>query len=75
MLPEGHAPFGIQAFGDRIHVTCAKQDEEGEDEQAGAGLGVLSVFDTEGTLSACGAPGLAAPRRRSTRPPRTIPRV
>jgi uncharacterized protein (TIGR03118 family) len=49
-LPEGYAPFGIQAVGDRVYVTYAKQDEAGEDEQAGAGLGVLNVFDTEGTL-------------------------
>jgi uncharacterized protein (TIGR03118 family) len=49
-LPEGYAPFGIQAIGSRIFVAYAKQDEEGEDEVAGQGLGIVDVYDTEGGL-------------------------
>jgi uncharacterized protein (TIGR03118 family) len=49
-LPAGYAPFGIQAIGDRIYVAYAKVDPATQDEQAGAGLGVLDVFDTGGTL-------------------------
>jgi uncharacterized protein (TIGR03118 family) len=49
-LPAGYAPFGIQAIGDRIYVSYAKQDAAAEDEVAGAGLGAVNVFDTAGTL-------------------------
>jgi uncharacterized protein (TIGR03118 family) len=49
-LPAGYAPFNIQAIGDRLYVAYAKQDEEGEDEVPGPGLGLLDVFDTAGTL-------------------------
>jgi uncharacterized protein (TIGR03118 family) len=49
-LPAGYAPFGIQAIEDRIYVGYAKQEANGEDEQHGAGLGVLDVFDTAGAL-------------------------
>jgi len=51
-LPEGYAPFGIQAIGSRIFVAYAKQDEEGEDEVAGQGLGFVDVYDTDGGLVA-----------------------
>lgn len=49
-LPVGYAPFGIQAVGDRIYVSYAKQDAQAHDEVAGAGLGVVDVFDTSGKL-------------------------
>jgi len=49
-LPAGYAPFGIQAIGDRVYVAYAKQDADAEDEEAGPGLGMLNVFDTDGTL-------------------------
>jgi uncharacterized protein (TIGR03118 family) len=49
-LPAGYSPFGIQAIGDRIYVAYAKLDVNGEDEQHGAGLGMLNVFNTDGTL-------------------------
>ena len=49
-LPAGYAPFGIQAIGDRIYVAYAKLDPSTQEEQAGAGLGVLDVFDSAGTL-------------------------
>jgi uncharacterized protein (TIGR03118 family) len=49
-LPTGYAPFGIQAIGDRIYVAFAKQAASGPDEVAGAGLGIIDVFDTSGVL-------------------------
>ena len=49
-LPTGYAPFGIQTLSGRIFVTFAKQGTGGTDEVAGQGLGVVDVFDTDGTL-------------------------
>jgi uncharacterized protein (TIGR03118 family) len=49
-LPAGYAPFGIQAIGDRIYVAYAQRETSGDDEQAGAGLGAIDVFDTAGNL-------------------------
>jgi uncharacterized protein (TIGR03118 family) len=49
-LPKGFAPFGIQAVGNRIVVTYAKQDADAEDDLHGAGLGFADVYDTGGTL-------------------------
>ncbi len=49
-LPKGYAPFGIQAVGDKIVVTYAKQDAAREDEVAGRGLGFVDAFDTQGNL-------------------------
>jgi uncharacterized protein (TIGR03118 family) len=47
-LPDGYAPFGIQAAGDRLYVAYAKQAAGVADPVPGAGLGVISVFDTGG---------------------------
>lgn len=50
-LPSTYAPFGIQAIGGDIYVTYAKQEEPGSDEEeAGAGLGLVNVFDPQGHL-------------------------
>lgn len=49
-LPAGYAPFGIQALGNSIYVAYARQDAQAEDEVAGAGLGVVDVFDSDGNL-------------------------
>jgi uncharacterized protein (TIGR03118 family) len=51
-LPDGYAPFNVQAIGDRIFVAYAKQDEEGEDEVAGQGLGFVDAYDLAGNLLA-----------------------
>jgi uncharacterized protein (TIGR03118 family) len=51
-LPNGYAPFGIQAIGSQIFVAFAKQDEDAEDEVAGQGLGFVDAFDTAGNLVA-----------------------
>lgn len=53
-LPADYAPFGIQALQiqgqTRIVVTYAKRDAATDDEVAGAGFGLVNVFDTSGTL-------------------------
>jgi len=50
-LPENYAPFGIQAIGGDIYVSYAKQEEAGSgEEEQGAGLGVVNVFDPQGNL-------------------------
>lgn len=49
----GYAPFNIQllstAQGSKLFVSYAKQDAAGHDEIAGAGLGYVNVFNTDGT--------------------------
>jgi uncharacterized protein (TIGR03118 family) len=47
-LPEGFAPFGIQALGSSIYVTYAKQDAAAEDDVAGAGLGFVDRYNRWG---------------------------
>jgi len=47
-LPWGYAPFGIQAINGDIYVSYAKQDSAGHDEIAGAGLGIVDVYDADG---------------------------
>ena len=49
-LPAGYAPFNIQAIGDKLYVAYAKRAASGDDEQEGAGLGVVNVFDTGGNF-------------------------
>jgi uncharacterized protein (TIGR03118 family) len=50
-LPAGYAPFGIQLIGDHVWVTFAKQDHNGQDDVAGAGLGYVDLFNTDGTIN------------------------
>jgi len=47
-LPERFAPFGIQAIGNSIFVAYAQREEDGDDETAGAGLGIVDRFDLNG---------------------------
>jgi len=49
-LPAGYAPFGIQVIGSLVYVAYAKQDAAREDEEAGAGLGIVNTFDLSGNL-------------------------
>jgi uncharacterized protein (TIGR03118 family) len=51
-LPKDYAPFGIQAVGDRIFVTFAKQQAGSTDELAGQGRGFVDEFDVNGHLVA-----------------------
>lgn len=48
--PAGYAPFGIQAIGDAIFVTYAKQDADAEDDVAGAGFGFVDMYSLGGQL-------------------------
>jgi len=45
-MPAGFAPFGIQAVGNQLYVTYAKQSAPSN----GAGLGYVDLFDLNGTL-------------------------
>jgi uncharacterized protein (TIGR03118 family) len=53
-LPTGYAPFGIQTLVVQnqtlIYVTYARQDSAAHDNVVGMGLGLVDVFDTQGTL-------------------------
>lgn len=48
MLPAGYGVFNIQNLGDQLYVTYALQDADAEDEVAGPGAGIVSVFDLNG---------------------------
>ncbi|QBR02782.1 TIGR03118 family protein [Paraburkholderia pallida] len=49
-IPAGFAPFGIRAIGSSLFVTYAMQDAAKHDDVAGAGLGMVDVYDTAGNL-------------------------
>jgi uncharacterized protein (TIGR03118 family) len=49
-IPAGFAPFGIQAISSNLFVTYAMQDAAKHDDVAGAGLGMIDVYDTAGNL-------------------------
>jgi uncharacterized protein (TIGR03118 family) len=53
-LPADYAPFGIQAINGRIYVAYAQRSAGGSpggsEENKGAGLGIVDVFDGGGTL-------------------------
>ena len=49
-LPDGYGPFGVQALGGYIFVTYAKQDADAGDEVAGAGLGFVDMYSTQGAF-------------------------
>ena len=49
-MPEGFAPFNVQAIGPNLYVTYAKQDAAKHDPVAGAGLGFVNVFSPTGAL-------------------------
>ena len=44
----GFSPFGIQNLGGDLYVTYAKRDPATNDDVAGAGLGYVDVFSTDG---------------------------
>jgi len=49
-LPKNYEPFGIQNVGGSIVVTFAKRLPGEGDEEHGAGLGYVDVFDLDGNL-------------------------
>ena len=48
-IPSGFAPFNIQAVGSWLYVLYAKVGSDGRD-QAGAGLGFVDIFNTDGSF-------------------------
>jgi uncharacterized protein (TIGR03118 family) len=61
-IPNGFAPFGIQAINGNIYVTYAKQDADRHDDVAGKGLGYVDVYDPTARCSTA-----SCRRGRSTR--------
>jgi plastocyanin len=51
-LPAGYAPFNVQRIGRKLYVTYAMQDMNRHDDVAGAGNGIINVFDFQGNLLA-----------------------
>jgi uncharacterized protein (TIGR03118 family) len=49
-LPAGYAPFNIQNLGGKLYVTYAVPDADKKDDVAGAGHGIVNVFDANGVL-------------------------
>jgi uncharacterized protein (TIGR03118 family) len=49
-IPTGFAPFGIANIDNNLYVTYAKQNAQKNDVVAGAGLGFVNVFTTDGAL-------------------------
>jgi len=49
-LPAGYAPFGIQVIGGQVFVTYALQDAAKHDPVVGAGNGIVSIFDMDGSF-------------------------
>jgi uncharacterized protein (TIGR03118 family) len=49
-LPAGYAPFNVQNLGGKLYVTFAQQDATKSMPVPGAGLGILDVFNVDGTL-------------------------
>lgn len=55
-VPTGYAPYGIQTINNgtngapQIYVTYAKQDADAQDNVNGAGLGMVDIYDVNGTL-------------------------
>lgn len=49
-LPAGYAPFNVQVLAGKLYVTYAKHDPPALRETAGAGLGVVDVFNLDGSF-------------------------
>jgi uncharacterized protein (TIGR03118 family) len=49
-LPAGYAPFNVQNINGKLYVTYAVQDAAKHDDVAGAGNGIVDVFDTSGNF-------------------------
>ena len=49
-LPAGYSPFNIQNVGGKLYVTYAQPDPATGTEKKAAGLGVVNVFNTDGSF-------------------------
>jgi uncharacterized protein (TIGR03118 family) len=45
--PEDYGPFNVQALGDTVYVAYTKRNEEGTDEEVGAGFGLVDILDPD----------------------------
>jgi len=50
-MPSDFAPFNVAFLDGKIYVAYAKQDADKQEEEAGPGLGYISVFQANGTFS------------------------
>ena len=48
-IPQGYAPFNVQALGNQIYVTYAKQNADRHDDVAGTNHGFLDTFKLDGS--------------------------
>lgn len=49
-LPAGYSPFNIQKIGDLLYVAYAQPDPATGTEKKGVGLGLVNVFNTNGSF-------------------------
>lgn len=49
-LPAGYAPFNVQVLAGKLYVAFAKHDPPALRETTGAGLGVVDVFNLDGSF-------------------------
>jgi uncharacterized protein (TIGR03118 family) len=49
-LPKNYSPFNIQKIGSKLFVAYAKHNTNSNEEIAGAGRGVIDIFNTDGTF-------------------------
>jgi uncharacterized protein (TIGR03118 family) len=49
-LPAGYSPFNVQNIGGMLYVTYAQPDPATGTEKKGAGLGIVNVFNTDGSF-------------------------
>jgi uncharacterized protein (TIGR03118 family) len=50
VMPAEYSPFNIQSVGNLLYVTYAQPDPVTHTEKKGAGLGIVDVFNTNGTF-------------------------
>lgn len=50
-LPAGYAPFNDKVINGELYVTYAMQDAEKHDDHAGPGLGIVDIFNLDGTFN------------------------
>ena len=48
-LPQGYAPFNVQALNNKIYVTYALQNAAKHDDVGGAGHGFIDIYNPDGT--------------------------
>ncbi|WP_243294868.1 TIGR03118 family protein [Geothrix mesophila] len=49
-LPAGYSPYNVQVLGGKLYVTYAQYTAGNPRETTGAGLGIVSVFNLDGTF-------------------------